>query len=749
MKRSITSRLASLAWSPAPVKGILLAAVLVAAGGGTMLYRLWNLTHGQPGRQIKLPCRRLGDLRWTLDSTPSGWLLTDGDGGERLLAPGEPFAAGNALLHIEDGRQLVLDALRFGSDELDQSATLGWARACDITFDDLSVPLKAGELSHDSNGFHFEDSLLADKQELALGEVRLVVEIRGDELTLRFHPDRQDRPSWLLRGGRHLLTGPVNDPDLGLDQHLLDWQFLEEVKSLCENGALTVADGRVALRRASDLDRLSALRLGWIIGLENRTAALSHFVTGDSGRLLGLRPEVVKIPNPCRNPHGRVRGSILDRHGRPLAFSKLVNGQATRRWPAGRAAAHAVGTCYPGMQATGLESCCDGQLARGQDVTTTLSTEWQRIAWEELSSTVSATPESHGRGAAVVMDARTGALWAAVSLPAFDPNSADSVRAACEGRGDGPLLNRAFHGLYAPGSTFKIVTAAALLESEVRDFHVVCSALGTKVAGRTRPIRCWASRYGGHGDLGLADTEIAFMLSCNTFFMNVPLAMGRTGRNDRHRPEPFLRWVERFGLTAWPADDRGANSASPPTAGVPTVYGRYPAASKWTAGTGRRALNDADLAALGFGQGELLASPLAVALWTAVVCSDGHLPQPHLVKGDSSHAAPRRIIGSSTAAHLRRMMTLVTGQKTWHGQLVRGTAYNAFFRSGLPFAVAGKTGTAEVGGGRKPHAWFTCFAPAENPRVVITVLVEHGQHGHGPSATVARGILLRMADRLK
>ena len=740
----MTRTIRSLLWDPLPAKGLVVISLGVFLLASVLTVRLWNLTREPSVGQITLPCRLLGRQRWILDRDGDLWRLRGPNGKAVTVPPGEPFPAGNVLLRLNAKGRLVHEGFRFSSADLSRPVTVGWSRSSDIIIDHPSVPLKAGLLAFESQRFYFNGTDLRDGQALTMGDVSLTVQLADQEVRLVFLRGRPSGRLWQLKS-RNILSGPVADLDIAMDQELIDWQFLEEVKSLCERGLLIVSNGQVTVGASANASWRYMRRLRRLAARENLTPGLTLFRTDRAGKLVGLRQTTVKISNPYAGLRRPVRGAILDRHRRQLAFSKLVNGRQVRTWPAGPATAQIVGLQATGLAATGLERVGERRLAQGQDVVTTLDLEYQKIVFQELRQAIDAIAEARGRGAAVMMDARSGALRAVVSLPAFDPNSGPSRAAARNGPNDGPMFNRPLSGLYTPGSTFKIITAAALLESQVESFDVVCDPQGTKIEGRRAPFYCWAAKYGGHGRLSDEDLDRAFMLSCNTFFLNVPLVLGRTDNPRFHDPAAFLKWPQRFGLSPWPSGDQQTSTIS----GLPVQYGRFPSAAKWAADPHHWNYNDADLAALGFGQGELVVSPLAVARWTAVVASGGLLPVPHLLPGRQEADNPQRVISRRTAARLKEMMCLVVETMQQDGQVYRGTGRAAFAGLDLPFRVAAKTGTAEVGGDRPPHAWFTSFAPAENPRIVLTVLIEHGGHGNGPTAEVAGRILKRIAGRIQ
>ncbi|MCL1888082.1 MAG: penicillin-binding transpeptidase domain-containing protein [Kiritimatiellaeota bacterium] len=266
-----------------------------------------------------------------------------------------------------------------------------------------------------------------------------------------------------------------------------------------------------------------------------------------------------------------------------------------------------------------------------------------------------------------------------------------------------PMLNRATDGLYPPGSTFKIVAALCALESGMRPVFD-CPAegfMGIRDSDFYAAQRRGAA-WGGFGKIGLAE---AFVHSSNVYFSQLAVALGGA------RLEAFaetLRLEDRWIYAA--QDDRV----------MQTARGKFPALRL------RR-----EQAQAGIGQGAMAVTPLHVAMWTGVVANNGVLWQPRLLAtevGRGVPSAPVRVASVSSAREVAGFM---------REAVARGTGRHADV-PGLD--VCGKTGTAQTGHGAD-HAWFTCFAPRENPQIIVTVLIERGGFGGSVAAPVARAIL--------
>ncbi len=264
-----------------------------------------------------------------------------------------------------------------------------------------------------------------------------------------------------------------------------------------------------------------------------------------------------------------------------------------------------------------------------------------------------------------------------------------------------PLLDRAINGLYPPGSTFKIFTASAALDSGAVTMQSTFFDPGYYTIGD----------FTLHDDEGEAtgtqDLTGAFALSSNVDFGQIALKMG---------VDTFYRYIQRWGI-GQSLDFQ-----------LPASRDRVPPAASVVPG---------ELAQMGFGQGALLVTPLRMALVAATIAQGGIEPRPYLVRevrppgglastyAASELAAP---ISAETAEQVKNMMIAV---------VQRGTGTSARLAD---VSIAGKTGTATnpFGG---PHSWFVCFAPAANPRIAVAVIVENAGYGAAVAAPIARDVV--------
>ncbi|MDD5109657.1 MAG: penicillin-binding protein 2 [Patescibacteria group bacterium] len=354
----------------------------------------------------------------------------------------------------------------------------------------------------------------------------------------------------------------------------------------------------------------------------------------------------------------------------------------------------------------------------GSDVVLTIDAPAQQELERDLQRALSA--RKLARGAAIAMDPRNGEVLALVSLPAYDSNAfARGITAGelaeLSDNPDHPLFNRAIQGTYPPGSTVKpVIAAAALEEGVVTEKTTFMSVGGIRVNAWYFPD--W--KAGGHGP---TDLTLALAESVNTYFYYVGggyqdfpgLGIERISRYLRSAGLGQLNGIELRGeadglvpTPAWKTENRGA---------------------PWYIG---------DTYHVAIGEGDLLVTPLQVASFTSVVANGGTLYQPHLVRetrpsGETvgTRADPRvlgrNIFTTENLAAVRRGLR----------RAVQSGSANAL--RAVPMAVAGKTGTAQWSTVKNYHAWFTGYAPADDPRVVVTILIEEGGEGSSVAVPVA------------
>lgn len=364
----------------------------------------------------------------------------------------------------------------------------------------------------------------------------------------------------------------------------------------------------------------------------------------------------------------------------------------------------------------------------GTPLQLTLDTELQRAAEEALRAGLERAKVQ--RGAVIALDPRDGSVLAAVSLPSYDntlftANGSSTLQAALFQDDDRPLFPRAWAGTYPSGSTVKIVISVAALMEHIVDAKTTVLSTGGIQAG---PWFFPDWKAGGHGTVNVRS---AIAWSVNTFFYYVGggynsfVGMGS---------DKLAEWMRRFGL----GTETGLDVPSEATGLVPT--------KEWKVATKKEAWYLGDTYNLSIGQGDLLVTPMQVAVYTSAIANNGTIVRPHFLKsfGEGAQASGTSIF-SPKASAIADQSALETVRLGMRDAVVYGSARSL---STLPFEVAGKTGTAQWHPTKNTHAWFTGFAPFENPEIVVSVLIEEGGEGSSFATPVAKEVLAAYA-RLK
>lgn len=327
-------------------------------------------------------------------------------------------------------------------------------------------------------------------------------------------------------------------------------------------------------------------------------------------------------------------------------------------------------------------------------------------------------------GAIAVMDINNGALYALVSFPRFKPTvftTGFNAEAWTElyTNEQRPLVNRATQGLYPPASIFKIVSMSAALEAlGLKPEHTfICTGTWDGL-GKEFEKKCWLER--GHGRINLLD---GLTQSCDVVFYEVGLALHRSDPN--YLPD----WSRHFGLGQLTG-----------LKGVAEAVGVVPD-DAWKQANLNEPLFDGDSVNAAIGQGFNLVTPLQITRLVAAIGNGGRLIEPRLIDRiidiDGAETVFPMAINSELPLSAENM-ALIKGSLEAVVSGARGTARQAF--QGISYSVAGKTGTAESGQ-EEPHAWFAGYAPADEPRVAITVILEHAGEGSQEAAPLFRQVL--------
>ncbi len=406
-----------------------------------------------------------------------------------------------------------------------------------------------------------------------------------------------------------------------------------------------------------------------------------------------------------------------------------------RRYPYGPLAPHLVGYSTIGRSRTGLERSLNdyltssnanlstlvdkaldelrGKPVEGNDVVTNLDLDAQKVALEQLGTQC---------GAVVVLDPRTGKVRVMVSSPSFDPNLVENnfgqierIEADC--RPAAPLLNRASAGLYVPGSTFKVITAAAALESRkfTPDSSFVdpgyCTVYGKRV-----------NNFDTSSPFGTVDLVSALTYSVNSVFCNIGKALGA---------KRILDTAKRFGFYERPPLETPVDEREP--------SGLYQGGRLYYP----KLDSDVDAGRMAFGQERMLVTPLQMAMVAGAIGVGGRLMEPRAVDkivGPGGKvllrqrpALIRQAVSRETANEVATMMRLAVERGT--GTAAQLTGYS----------VGGKTGTGETGVPGANTTWFIAFAgrDEETPAELAIAVVLQDQSGTGgqTAAPIARAVM--------
>lgn len=413
-----------------------------------------------------------------------------------------------------------------------------------------------------------------------------------------------------------------------------------------------------------------------------------------------------------------IRGTIYDRNGVALSESVLIDGSYVRKYNAGVYLGNVLGYVSTNYSVTGIERSMDDELSkdytlsevigktiserlfatskpaekkRGNDVTTTIDFELQKFAFEAMKD-----PETgkYHKGSVVVMDPRTGEILAMVSLPSFDPNKLTEVMNRVQGdqvyASSAPLINRATDSTYPPGSTFKTVTLTAgitnipgIENKYYNDTGVINFKDGNKIINFQGEV------------FGKIDMKEAFASSLNTTFATLGMQMSSGD---------FRKVAEQFGFNQ-EIQSKGLSL-------VKSIFPSHSAAEE-----GLRALS-------GIGQGEVTSTPIQMAMVASTIANKGVTETPKIIRdvvtadNRSTYSLERKALPNPISAQTARTV----------GEFMR---YNVETSTGSYSVLkdvdgAGKTGTAQFtkNGEDRAHAWFIGFAPYDNPKVAISVIIE-------------------------
>ncbi|MBU3179679.1 peptidoglycan D,D-transpeptidase FtsI family protein [Clostridium psychrophilum] len=415
-----------------------------------------------------------------------------------------------------------------------------------------------------------------------------------------------------------------------------------------------------------------------------------------------------------------LRGTIYDKDMTALTKStRLSETSQKQTYLQGAVFAHAIGYMDPIYGLTGLEKKYDGELMGNSDSALSKFAFFSKDNEEKVGNGLRTTLDSKlqekaynllgdHRGAIVAMNPKTGEILAMVSKPSYDPNNLDKEWKSINSNKDMPLLNRAVSGLYPPGSTFKTVTAASALENITNVINTSKNDNGSLVVNGTRLLGDFQGE-----SFGNIDFKSAYMHSSNVYFGSLGLDLGNKELKNTAEKFYFNKDIPTIGLTV-------ENS----------VFPNYKSNEK------------GNIAQSAIGQAGVLVTPMEMALVVSTVANNGVMMEPMLVKeilsskGNSIEKLKSKqlaqVMTSENAATMKTLMRAVVSG---------GTGKSAALPNIL---VSGKTGTADHDDPSKqeaPHAWFTGFAPYDNPKIAIAVIIEDGGQGGVLAANITKELI--------
>lgn len=412
------------------------------------------------------------------------------------------------------------------------------------------------------------------------------------------------------------------------------------------------------------------------------------------------------------NEENVLRGSILDRNGKVLSYSEKKDDKNIRYYPYGRLYSHVIGYSYRQYGKAGLEKEYNNELLdidENNAINEIKNLVLPKSIGNDLKLTIDHNMQEKSRnllkgkkGSIVTMNPQTGEIYSMVSLPDFDSSNLDAEWKGIIESEDSPLLNRAIQGLYAPGSIFKVITAVGILETYGIDQNYLCNGKAI-IDGQT------INDYGkhSHGEIGLNG---AIANSCNPYFAEKSLLLGK---------EKLGEVSEKFMI----------NKEIPFDLDVKKSQFDY-----------KGSMDKNKLAASSIGQGDVLVTPLNMAMMASAIANNGDMVKPILVKEVINKKG--KVLTSNTTETLSYTTnnSISEQMKEMMREVVSsGTGKNASIKN---VKVAGKTGTAENASG-KDHSWFVGFAPYDDPKLAVAVVLEaEGTTGGKGAAPIARDLII-------
>ena len=400
-----------------------------------------------------------------------------------------------------------------------------------------------------------------------------------------------------------------------------------------------------------------------------------------------------------------VIGDNIGNNGLEKEYEQLVRGDKGLRYMLVDARQKTIGRYKEGKE--------DKITKKGNDLVLSIDRDVQKVVEEAFKDK---------RGAAVAIEPETGEIIAFVSAPGYDLTEFATVvsREAWDKLSKDeskPLFNRATMSMFSPGSTFKMVAAIAALEEGLITTETKFNCSGSFQFGNTS--------FGCEHVHGTINVEAAIEKSCNVFFYNLILKLGL---------DKWSEYAAKFGFGKKTSVDIGEE-----------VKGILPSEEYYNRVYGKRGWTKGFLVSLGIGQGELSVTPIQLAKYTALLANYGQSAEPHFLKGYLDKQT-----GNFVPAQTHKIQLNIS-RNTF--DIVRHAMFNVVNGAGTATSIrlanieiAGKTGTAQNPHG-KPHSLFLGFAPYNNPKIAVAVMVENAGYGSTTAAPIVRDMIKAYLDK--
>lgn len=473
---------------------------------------------------------------------------------------------------------------------------------------------------------------------------------------------------------------------------------------LIENATL----GQVAAFRARRLE---------LPGIMEQTVPTRRYINPNSGHLFGYVGEITEAQLVRAEYKEIGSGSIIGQAGLEQAYNRLLMGVEGSR------------DVIVNSRGREIEEIRKQPPKVGAPIQLTIDADLQKAAADAFDHFGTLYGGAPYNGAAVVLDPRSGEVLTLVSLPVYDPNTfarrIDSKTwSSLINDKSRPLSNRALQSLYSPGSTFKLVVAAAAMEEGVAtpDFKVHCSGGGTFYGRR---FACW--KAGGHGTV---DMRHAIEQSCNVYFYTLGQMLG---------VDRIHKWATSLGLGVTNGID------------LPNELSGLVPSSEWKMRVRKEKWYPGETISVAIGQGQVSVNPLSLAVMMMTLANGGTRHTPHLLKAVYRNDGwePVTPPAPQSQVTMRKSSVDALHDGLWLAVNGAGTAGRARIEGR---DVSGKTGTAQPNmslenqrrlAGRveaRDHGWFVFMAPRDNPELAGVIFAEHAEHGYY-GASIAKHII--------